>query len=214
MMKHPDALLPAVDDPALPRVLIIGDSISIGYTQEVRRQLQGIANVHRPPINCGPTIRGLQKIDAWLGDGRWDLIHFNFGLHDIKYADEKGDLTDVASGRQLVPLPDYIAHMETLIARMKQTGATLIWRNTTPVPLGVDGRIPGDEVKYNTAAADLMARHGIATQDLYTFAKAHEKEIQLPVNVHYTEEGYAALGREVASAIREVLEQHRQSCGK
>ena len=44
-----------VDDPKLPRVLLIGDSVSRGYTQSVRKALAGKANVHRAPANCGPT---------------------------------------------------------------------------------------------------------------------------------------------------------------
>ncbi|MCA9089270.1 MAG: SGNH/GDSL hydrolase family protein, partial [Planctomycetaceae bacterium] len=70
------------DDPALPRVLLIGDSVSRGYTQAVRKELKGKVNVHRAPENCGPTATGLKKMDVWLGDGKWDLIHFNFGIHD------------------------------------------------------------------------------------------------------------------------------------
>ena len=68
---------PVKDDPALPRVLLIGDSISIGYTVPVRAALAGKANVHRPRTNCGPTSRGVENIDAWLGDEQWDVIHFN-----------------------------------------------------------------------------------------------------------------------------------------
>lgn len=39
------------DAPGLPRVLLIGDSISIGYTEPVRMELAGKANVHRIPTN-------------------------------------------------------------------------------------------------------------------------------------------------------------------
>src|SRR5262245_19998634 len=67
------------DDPTLPRVLLIGDSISMGYTLPVRRKLAGKYNVHRPPANCGNTARGLKQLDEWIGEGKWDVIHFNFG---------------------------------------------------------------------------------------------------------------------------------------
>jgi acyl-CoA thioesterase-1 len=78
------AMRPITDDPKLPRVLLIGDSISIGYTLEVRKLLAGKANVHRNPGNGGPTINGLARLDEWLGTSRWDVIHFNWGLHDLK----------------------------------------------------------------------------------------------------------------------------------
>ncbi|MFY8230115.1 MAG: SGNH/GDSL hydrolase family protein, partial [Opitutales bacterium] len=70
------------DDPKLPRVLLIGDSVSRGYTQPTRVALAGKANVHRAPANCGPTASGLKNLDVWLGAGKWDVIHFNFGIHD------------------------------------------------------------------------------------------------------------------------------------
>src|SRR5262245_17222031 len=75
------AYSPVVDVAGLPRVLIIGDSISIGYQVPLREALKGKANVHRPGTNCGPTTRGVEQIEQWLGDGKWDVVHFNFGLH-------------------------------------------------------------------------------------------------------------------------------------
>lgn len=65
------------DEPGLPRVLLIGDSVSGGYTLATRKLLAGKANVHKAPENCGPTGNGLKKLDIWLGDGHWDVIHFN-----------------------------------------------------------------------------------------------------------------------------------------
>src|SRR5436309_269245 len=82
--KVDPVLAPIQDKEGLPRVLLIGDSISMGYTLPVRKLLDGKANVHRIPENGGPTTTGLAQIDRWLGDGKWDVIHFNWGLHDIK----------------------------------------------------------------------------------------------------------------------------------
>src|SRR5436190_22951525 len=70
------------DTPSLPRVLLIGDSISMAYTIPTRRLLQGRANVHRIPMNGSSTEVGMANLDAWLSDGKWDVIHFNWGLHD------------------------------------------------------------------------------------------------------------------------------------
>lgn len=84
------ALVQVEEVAGLPRVLLIGDSISMGYTLEVRERLKGVANVHRPPQNCGDSATGLKQLDRWLGTGTWDVIHFNFGLHDLKYLDAQG----------------------------------------------------------------------------------------------------------------------------
>src|SRR5438270_839998 len=87
--KSNPVFAPVQDDPKLPRVLLIGDSISIGYTLPTRTLFAGKANVHRIPENGGSTARGIEKIDAWLGTGKWDVIHFNWGLHDIRIVEGK-----------------------------------------------------------------------------------------------------------------------------
>ena len=87
------------DRPEKPNVLILGDSISIGYTVSVRTLLKDQVDVFRPKDNCGPTTRGIAKLEHWLGDRQWDVIHFNFGLHDLKYINGKGDLVPVENGK-------------------------------------------------------------------------------------------------------------------
>lgn len=186
------------DDPSLPRVLLIGDSISIGYTVPVRQMLKGKTNVHRIPTNGGPTIRGLMNIDKWLGNSKWDVIHFNWGLHDLKMD---------ATGKHQVPLGDYEKNLEKLITRLKKTNAVLIWASTTPVPLNVKPpRTDSDVLKYNAAAAKLMKKHSIQINDLYRFALPQLKSIQRPANVHFTPKGSQTLGRQVAASIEKVLQ--------
>ena len=201
---HP-ALRPVKDEPGLPRVLLIGDSISMGYTPPVRERLKGKANVHHPPTNCGPTTRGLEHLDAWLGQTPWDVIHFNFGLHDLKYMDEKGRLTAVNAGTQQVPIEAYRKNLERIVQRLKQTGAVLIWATTTPVPEGSSGRVVGDAARYNAVAAEVMKAHGIAVNDLYGFAKPRLEEIQRPKNVHFTPDGSKALAEQVAEHVLAAL---------
>lgn len=87
-VKKNPAMKEVPDIAGLPRVLLIGDSISIGYTLRVRELLNGKANVHRVPANAAATAYGLEKLDAWPGTGKWDVIHFNFGLHDAKLPPE------------------------------------------------------------------------------------------------------------------------------
>lgn len=78
-----------------PNVLILGDSISIGYYPYVKEVLLDRVDLSRPMLpeggfqNCEGTTNGLKKIDQWIGEKRWDIIHFNFGLHDIKHINPK-----------------------------------------------------------------------------------------------------------------------------
>ena len=186
------------DDPSLPRVLLIGDSISVGYTVAVRELLQGVANVHRIPENGGPTSRGLDKIDEWLGDGKWRVIHFNWGLHDLKRMED---------GKRQVSLADYERNLNRLTERLAKTGAKLIWASTTPVPEGElsPPRIPADVVAYNQAAARVMQRHGVPVNDLHGFALPILQQIQRPANVHFTDAGSGRLAEQVAAAIQNAL---------
>jgi acyl-CoA thioesterase-1 len=186
------------DDPKLPRVLLIGDSISIGYTLPVRELLKGKANVHRIPANGGPTTNGLANLSKWLGDGKWDVIHFNWGLHDLKY---------FADGNQMVPPAQYEKNLRELVKQLKATGAKLIWATTTPVPEGKlnPERKATDVAVYNAAAQRVMEENKIVTDDLYTFALPQLSKIQLPLNVHYTTEGYQELAKAVAASIEKAV---------
>lgn len=203
--KKPSPYDPIEENPDLPRVLIIGDSISIGYTLDVRANLAGKANVLRISTNGGPTTKGLENIEAWLGEKPWDVIHFNWGLHDLKYvAPETGEQPNI-KGKPQVPVADYAQNLDKLVERMKKTGAKLVWATTTPVPQGAAGRVPGDEMIYNAAALKVMQKHGVAVNDLYTYILPDLAQYQLPANVHFTPEGSAHLGRKVADVILDTF---------
>ncbi len=191
------ALAKIKDDPKLPRVLLIGDSISIGYTLPTRKLLDGKANVHRIPTNGGPTIRGVEQLSKWLGNGKWDVIHFNWGLHDLKYIGDKHQ----------VPLDQYEKNLNKLVKQLKKTGAVLIWASTTPVPEGKVSpkRSDSDVVKYNAVAKKIMDKHGVKINDLYAFALPKLKKIQRPVNVHFTPEGSQVLAQQVKKAIESAI---------
>ena len=186
------------DAPGLPRVLLIGDSISIGYTEPVRTELKGKANVHRIPENGAATL-SLTKLDQWVGTAHWDVIHFNFGLHDVKYMD---------NGERQVSLPDYEENLRTIVKRLQRSGARLVWATTTPVPNAKTNppRKNADVITYNAAAMKIMAERRIAIDDLYKLVYPRLGEVQLSANVHYTPEGYDVLGHQVAESILRALE--------
>lgn len=195
--KTDPALAPVRDDPKLPRVLLIGDSISIGYTAPTRKLLAGKANVHRIPENGGPTTHGLKNLKKWLGDSKWDVIHFNWGLHDLK----------MDTGKHLVPAGEYEKNLRELVKTLKITKAKLIWATTTPVPEGNVKPVRRDQdvIAYNLIAEKIMKEKNVAINDLYAFARPRLSEIQQPVNVHFTTSGSAALAERVARAIEAEL---------
>jgi acyl-CoA thioesterase-1 len=190
--------------------MIIGDSISVGYTEGVREALAGQANVYRVQGNAGPSSSGVQHIDEWIasGDGHWDVIHFNFGLHDVKLGTGGKDNRPypTADGHQ-VPAADYERNLRAIVARLKRTGATLIWCSTTPIPPGKldPPRRPGDEVTYNQIAQKVMTENGVVINDLHAAALSQRPGIQQPANVHFTKDGSAVLAKQVAASIRSAL---------
>ncbi|MGB7157962.1 MAG: SGNH/GDSL hydrolase family protein [Tepidisphaeraceae bacterium] len=193
------AVLPIKDVPGLPRVLLIGDSISIGYTLQVRELLKGKANVHRIPINGGATEVGLENMQGWLGDGKWDVIHFNFGLHDAKHM----SATEFRASRE-----QYANNLRQLVAQMKGTGAKLIFATTTPVPK--DGKLSPTRVfdsipARNEIAVKVMAENGVAIDDLYTVVLPVRDEVGRPNDVHFQPAGYELLAKAVAASIEAEL---------
>jgi acyl-CoA thioesterase-1 len=205
---HDRSLQPIEDVAGLPRVLLIGDSISMGYTQPVRELLKGKANVHRIPTNGGPTTNGIAHLKTWLGDSKWDVIHFNFGLHDMVYMGPDGTRgvnPKLPGAHHQVALADYEKNLTEIVTRLKSTGARLIWCTTTPVPEGTANRVADESVPFNQAAAAVMEKAGIPVNDLHCHAKARLAEIQRPADVHFTDQGSAYLAEKVAAEIEKTI---------
>lgn len=189
----------------LPRVLLIGDSISIGYTPAVKELLKGKAHIERISGNAQHTRTGLERLGRWLGDEPWDVIHFNWGLWDLCYRHPESKVQghrDKVRGTITCTLPEYEKNLRELVRRLKATNARLIWAATTPVPEGEAGRIQGDAARYNAAAKQIMEENGIAINDLHAHILPRMKQFQTkPDNVHFTPEGSRLLAEKVAASI-------------
>lgn len=209
---------PITDDPKLPRVLLMGDSVSIAYALDVRKALAGVANVHRVPANCGSTKTALGSygLVRWLPDPKekWDVIHFNHGLHDLGYrfADDrdKNDKGDYAApsngGHQNVTPVEYGKNLRQIVARLKQTGAKLIFASVTPVPESDAAKYVKDsELPYNEIAKRVMSEEGVVWNDLWALVKPRQAELQIPRNVHFQRSGSTVMANQVAERIRATL---------
>ena len=205
---------PIEDNPNLPRVLLIGDSISIGYTLPVRKLLTDKANVHRVPTNARHTGIGLENINKWLGDGKWDVIHFNWGLHDLCYRSRNAKTPgrkDKVNGSLDLTFAEYQQNLRKIVKILEAANAKLIWASTTPVPDGEPGRIKGDEIRYNKVAEKIMKENGVVINDLYAHAVPKLSRIQLPNgNVHFTADGSNYLAKHVSASILKALEKSRK----
>ncbi|WP_442506804.1 SGNH/GDSL hydrolase family protein [Novipirellula sp. SH528] len=206
------------DDPDLPNVLLIGDSISIGYTVDVRKRLSGKADVFRIPSNGKYAAFGSENLDTWLGKRNWDVIHFNWGLWDICYRNPKSKTQghrDKVNGTLTASPDQYRESLQQIVALLKQTDATLIWCTTTPVPEFEAGRKVGDDIKYNLVAESIMKKNGIRINDLHAHALRGLPGIQKQKgDVHFTSQGYAYLAEKVALEIASALSAERSETEK
>lgn len=187
---HPDCgPPPAPLNQSVPNVLLIGDSISmgtggdkypdgswipLGYGWDVQQSLEpvGLAQVQHDggwllEGQAGASTHGAACIDHWLGDGLWDVVHVNFGLHDV-------------DASEFVPPANYSANLDYIYSRIvrKLTGhGQMIWGTTSPVPYPSEYPLRNNSAvqHYNALAALLWAskpappaKGSVVVNDLYS----------------------------------------------
>lgn len=186
----------------MEEVILIGDSIRMGYQSFVQKELQGWAQVWGPEENGGTSENVLNHLEEWVLLRRAGIIHVNAGLHDLRRA---LDATENA-----IPLEEYRHHVELVLRTVRdETGARLIWATTTPVNSelhrGSKGfqRLETNVAAYNEAATEICDRLGVEINDLFEVVSESGRDRLLTADgVHFTDEGYALLGKAVAGFIR------------
>ena len=179
------------DDPALPRVLIIGDSISRSYTAPVRIALAGKANVHRAPANCGRSEKFFEHGEVWLmqnGSNQWDIITVNFGIHDHGKKPEA-----------------YAANLRKIITRLRETGAKVFWVRTTPWGKKEDPADLDLSPSINAIADALIQDEGLEVIDLHEVVASRRAELQYGDHCHFKDGGTLLMGQAVSEAIEPYL---------
>lgn len=199
------------DNPNLPRLLVIGDSISSNYDTAARAALKGIVNYHRIPNNGGWSGRGVESADLWLGQYQqkglhWDIVQFNHGLHDLRQT--RND--DGSWGAHSCETVEYKKNLETIIGMLRRTGATLLWCNTTPVPNDSSTRRKDEDLVYNRAASEVMSQHPeILLTDLNRAVRdsAAFDQWRTGNNVHFeTKAELKVLADTIAASVKRAVE--------
>ncbi|HEY7308506.1 MAG TPA: GDSL-type esterase/lipase family protein, partial [Gemmataceae bacterium] len=190
----------------LPKVVLIGDSIRLGYAPLVAKSLAGQAVVVSPAANGGDSSNVLKHLDEWVIREKPDVVHLNCGLHDLKQV--KKDKT------YQVALADYEPNLKQIVARLrKETTATLVFANTTPIlderhakrGAGFD-RHESDVRRYNDTAVAVMRQGGVPVDDLHTIVQRAGAEKVLGADgTHYTTAGYERLADAVTDCVRRQL---------
>lgn len=183
-----------------PQVLIIGDSISLGYTPYTKKHFAEKAIISHNIGNAQHSGYGLDNIEKWIGDKEWDIIQFNWGLWDLCYRHPDSKVQgnrDKEHGNITYTPEEYAANLDSIVSILKKkTNAKLIFVTTTYVPGNEAGRFKDDAIKYNNAAKDIMKKYDIEINDIYTQSiSIHNEYGQGSRNVHYTPEGYKKLSK-------------------
>jgi len=196
----------AAQERTLPRVVLVGDSIRIGYAPLVAKLLAGKAIVVSPKPNGEDSGNVLRNLDEWVIKEKPDVVHINAGLHDLKLKDKSYQ----------VPLVEYERNLKTILARIqKETKAKIVFATTTPIlddlhaqrKVGFD-RFEADVQKYNTAAVSVMKQAGVSINDLHKLVESGGKEkLMQRDGTHYTQEGYETLAAAAADSILRSLAQ-------
>ena len=192
--------------PALPKVVLVGDSIRLGYAPKVAARLAGKAIVVSPPANGGDSANVVEHLDEWVIRQRPDVVHLNCGLHDLKRSR--------ADGHHQVEPDRYEANLRRIAARIRdETGASLVFANTTPIlddrhaRRGADfDRTEADVLRYNASAASALRELGVPIHDLHWIVERAGSERMLGADgTHYSEAGYDRLAEAVADCILRQL---------
>src|ERR1051325_2720023 len=194
--------------PELPKVVLIGDSIRLGYAPLVAKRLEGTALIISASANGGDSGNVLAHLDEWITREKPAVVHFNCGIHDLKVSKQTKE--------HHVALAQYEANLRQIVARLrKETSAALVFANTTPI---IDARhathggkefdlFEADVKRYNAAAVGVMKEVGVAVHDLHWVVEdAGAEKILGADGTHYTPEGKERLAEAVADcAMRQWL---------
>ena len=190
-------------------ILIIGDSISAGYTPYVRRDLPCVEH-SLTPGNSRDSGFLLQHIPNWLFKKHYKLMVFNAGLWDIAHLaptpENRWNLAHSTDGPPTTLPEDYRSNLEKAVQRMRKSGALVIFVTSTDVPGKAPGRRNDDIVAYNHIARAVMEQQHVPVIDAYTFMLAHQDLHQLRRGnpVHYTEIGYKLLAGKIVSELKKL----------
>jgi hypothetical protein len=202
---------PTNNPSSLPSCIVLGDSVSIGYTPDVIASLNasGTCYVQHSPWAGGggaaSTKNGLNCIQEFLRNSfslspvTWDLVLFNFGLHNL--------------ANDTVSENEYVSELTNITAAILASGAKhVLYALTTPMMANYN--IGNHAVEdHNRQAKVIMGKSGIEIVDLYGVITGHCGDVYedcdicavSPCTYHYKPEGYAMLARNVSAAIEAAL---------
>jgi lysophospholipase L1-like esterase len=189
----------------LPKVLLLGDSIREGYAPLVAKKLEGVAEVVSPKENGSDTANTLKMLDKWLEAGKPVVVHFNCGLHDLKFGKK--------SNAFQVPPDDYAKNLKTIAERLKKETPYIVFATTTPIiddrhaaRKADSDRFDKDVKAYNERAVKVLLELGVPVNDLYRIVQdGGPAEMLGKDGTHYTPAGNERLASAVTDCVKRQL---------
>lgn len=185
----------------LPRLFVLGDSISIQYGPYLEQYLIGRYRYDRKR-GTEPALAGLEPPHDENGRDSMhvlaflramqrhsgieaDMLLLNCGLHDIK--------TDPASGEKQVTPELYESNLRAIIQVAREMGLRVVWVRTTPVDDAIHNRHStefhrhaADCEAYNTIADSIMRALEVPSIDLYSITRSLGPDLYCD-HVHFHE---------------------------
>ena len=184
----------------MKNVLLIGDSIRIGYDKSVQKTLEGIANVYFPGDNCRfacYVLRYLHEYKSLVKEGTVDVVHWNAGLWDCLRV----------YGEVMTPIEIYSYYIERVCRHIKELfpDAKVIFATSTSVQTEKMEknfiRYNNEIEKYNDAAVQIVRKYGFEVNDLYSLSVSLEPEAHSDAVHYYTPIGTEKFTDQVVSHI-------------
>jgi hypothetical protein len=185
-----DAWFPHTNEQNLPRVLLIGDSITRAYYAGVEEQLKGKAWVARIATSKAigdPAL--LAELAVFMGEAKFDVVHLNIGMHGWSYTEE-----------------EYGRGLPALLAAVRKgaPGAKIIWGQTTPIRADREkGASNARIAERNRIAREFFSREGVPVDDLHALMLPHS-DLHSD-DIHFAKAGNALLSVQVAGEVERLL---------
>ena len=191
----------------MKKIILLGDSIRMGYDKYVKDALAGVAEVYYPDDNCRFAQYLLRHMHQWKNEGRWpsdaDIVHWNAGLWDIVELYGEEPLTIEEQYAEMVKRID--RQIKRLFPRARVVFAT----TTSVVESGFRPEFKRQNSyieRYNKIAVDALAESDCKINDLYSFSCALPDVCRSDATHFNTPEGRKALGDKVLSVLCAELE--------
>ncbi|HEY1096136.1 MAG TPA: SGNH/GDSL hydrolase family protein [Alphaproteobacteria bacterium] len=196
----------------MKNIYLIGASTRLGYQPHLKELLLDKAHVDGPAVNCGDSANIIEYLSEWLSGQSPHIICVTCGLHDLRY--------DISKKTYQVPVETYAQNLGTIFGMLKDlTAAKIFWQTNTPILEDIYNNkpmIPGtqriyhrfekDVLAYNEAAQHVAMQHHLDIIDLYAVMVPLCEQYMLDDGIHWTDEGYKIMAREVAQALSGELE--------